>query len=95
MRDLYEDNARPQLVEFRLDLDSSELWLTFSETINASSLMVDEIVLQSRRDGVGTTWRLTAEQLDGSVMVMSGSGVDESGFSSMFTLRAKERAHPM
>ena len=85
VRELYEDFVRPELVEFRLDLDSGELWLTFSETINASSLMVEEIALQSQRDGMGTIWRLTAEQLDGSVMVMSGSGGDESGFSSTFT----------
>ena len=72
VRELYEDFVRPELVEFRLDLDSGELWLTFSETINASSLMVEEIVLQNQRDGMGTIWRLTAEQLDGSIMVMSG-----------------------
>ena len=50
-----EDNTRPVLKEFSLDLDSAlVLVLTFDETVNASSLMVGGILLQqSNNDSIG------------------------------------------
>ena len=54
-----EDSLRPRLLSFELDLDTGELILTFSETINGSSLQVEDIQIQSSRDGVPTTWSLT------------------------------------
>ena len=79
VREFYNDFVSPELLEFTLDLNTGELLLTFSETINASSLQVEEIVLQNTRGGVGTNWTLTAEQLVEEVLVMSGSGLEGSG----------------
>ena len=42
-----EDLVEPQLVSFDLDIDSGELFLTFSETVNVSTLDVAEITLQA------------------------------------------------
>ena len=44
------DTTNPFLLSFDLDLDRSELILTFDETVETSSLMVGEIVLQSARE---------------------------------------------
>ena len=41
------DNIPPQFVSFNLDIDSGELFLTFSETVNVSSLDEMEITLQA------------------------------------------------
>ena len=81
VRTLYEDLLEPELREFSLDLDTGELHLTFSETVNASSLMVAEIVLQSSRSGLGTSWRLTAEETI-EMYTMSGDGSAMSGLGS-------------
>ena len=83
--EFYSDFVQPELRGFSLDLNTGELHLTFSETINASSLQINEIVLQNSRDGAGTNWTLTAEQLTEGVVLMSGSGVDYlvSGLGSM------------
>jgi len=40
------DSVRPELVSFNLDVDSGELFLTFSETVNVSSLNVSQILIQ-------------------------------------------------
>lgn len=41
------DEVSPYLMSFDLDVDSGELFLTFSETVDVSSLDVSEITLQS------------------------------------------------
>ena len=56
----FEDLVRPELVGFEFDLDAGQLVLTFSETINASSLLVEYIQIQSTADGSGTSWQLAA-----------------------------------
>ena len=87
VRDFFNDFVQPVLREFSLDLNTGELHLTFSETINASSLHVNEIVLQNSQEGTGTIWTLTAEQSAAEdLMLMSGSGVEDvvSGLGSMF-----------
>ena len=83
---LYDDFVQPKLREFSLDMNTGELHLTFSETINASSLRVNQIVLQSSRDnGLGSTWTLSAQQTVEEPTFMSGSGVDiVSGLGSVF-----------
>lgn len=53
VRMLHPDTINPDLISFELDLDNGELILTFSETINASSLQVGQIQLQSTIDGMG------------------------------------------
>ena len=40
------DSVRPELVSFNLDVDSGELFLTFSETVNVSTLNVSQLTLQ-------------------------------------------------
>ena len=81
VRELFDDFVRPELREFSLDLNTGELHLTFSETINASSLNVDQIVLLNTQHNTGTNWTLTAEQQ--RTITMSGSG-DDMGLGSMF-----------
>ena len=72
---LYDDFVQPNLREFSLDMNTGELHLTFSETINANSMQVDQIVLQNTRDGLGSTWILTSQQIIDTLDSMSGSGV--------------------
>ena len=85
VRELFDDFVQPELREFSLDMNTGELHLTFSETINASSLQVDQIVLQNSRDGTGTNWTLTAERVIEFPAVTSGSGDDlVSGLGSVF-----------
>ena len=47
---LDEDFTNPELVSFNLDLDSGEIFLTFSETVRASTLIAEEFTLQSSRN---------------------------------------------
>ena len=54
----FEDLVRPSLVGFEFDLDAGELVLTFSETINASSLLVEHVQIQSTAAGNNTSWQL-------------------------------------
>ena len=51
MVDGYErDMTHPQLTAFDLDVDTGKLTLSFSETVNASSLSINEITLQPSED---------------------------------------------
>ena len=42
-----EDTVQPELVSFNLDIDSGDLFLTFSETVNVSTLDVSQLTIQS------------------------------------------------
>ena len=86
----FEDLVRPELVGFEFDLDAGQLVLTFSETINASSLLVEYIQIQSTADSNGTSWQLAAPPRPNITTVVtvaprtgsasgSGSGVLFSG----------------
>ena len=46
------DTTAPTLVHFDFDLDSGILLLTFSETVQGSSLMSDRLILQSANDSI-------------------------------------------
>ncbi len=93
VRVLHRDAINPDLISFELDLDNGELILTFSETINASSLQVGLIQLQSTIDGMVTIWTLTppppvndsnlnSGMGSGQFMLSgSGSGISGSGIS--------------
>ena len=60
-----EDRVDPVLVNFKLDIDSGELTLTFSETVDASTLDVSEIILQSDVASPNNDqWRFTAGSLE-------------------------------
>ena len=74
VRELYEDLVEPELREFSLDMDTGELILTFSETVNASSLRVEEILLQNSGYGLSTSWRLTPKETI-EMYTMSGDRV--------------------
>ena len=45
--EVYPDMTPPQLRNYTLDLDSGEITLTFSESVNATSLQVPQLTLQS------------------------------------------------
>ena len=47
------DTTRPNLVSFDLDLDSDTLTLTFDETINSSSLLVNRLTLRQNKGSSG------------------------------------------
>ena len=65
------DRADPFLLSFDLDLNRRELILTFDETVDTSSLMIQEIIIQNTRD------------LFGGEFIDSGSGSgNESGSGS-------------
>jgi hypothetical protein len=49
------DTAAPTLVAFDLNMNSSDLSLTFSEVVNASSIDVTQIVLQNQRSSLGAS----------------------------------------
>ena len=53
------DTTSPQLESFVLDLDNEELLLTFSETVNVSSLDITAISLQSKVDSSAVSVMLT------------------------------------
>ncbi len=67
------DTTSPRLVNFSLNLTSDRLILTFDETVNASSLRIDQISIQS------TSLTVTADSNSGSG---SGNGSAESGSGS-------------
>ncbi len=47
VRNFTEDDMSPVLVSFDLDLDTAMIYLTFNETVNVSTLVVEEISLQN------------------------------------------------
>ena len=53
---LLPDVTQPELLEFDLDLDSGEVTLLFSETVNASSLNIVSITLQGVRKNINLTY---------------------------------------
>ena len=54
------DSISPSLAAFNLDLNADTLTLEFSETVNAASLNVTQITLQSEQSGVfGQNYTLT------------------------------------
>ena len=55
--EFYGDFVRPQLVNFILDLNSEMLTLTFDESVNAFSINVSQITIQSQRN-LGNSWTL-------------------------------------
>ena len=59
VRNFTQDTTEPYLVDFQLDLNVGELTLTFSETVNASSLDVTQITLLSDLQGAAQRFTLT------------------------------------
>ena len=82
----FEDLVRPELVAFEFDLDAGQLVMSFSETVNASSLQVEYIQIQSTAAGSGTIWQLTPvprPNITTMITVDSGTG-SASGSGSGF-----------
>ena len=78
VRFFYEDTVPPKLVAFDLlDMDSGYIYLTFTEAVNATSLDVSKIAIQSAGNGTGAvSWTLTPLQADeGNVSVGNYSTV--------------------
>ena len=75
------DMARPYLLSFTLDLDLGWLILTFDETVQTSSLMIDEIILQNVRNASNLFYfdEIFSGFGSGSGMVVSGDGYNSSG----------------
>ena len=82
----FEDLVRPRLVAFEFDLDAGELVLTFSETVNASSLQVEYIQIQSTADGSETVWKLTPAPRPNTTITMETRTGSASGSGSGFPL---------
>ena len=81
----YPDLVQPYLLSYWLDLNASQITLTFSEAINASSLLVDQVTLYSEANGSTIYHTLTditeAHSIVGLITdddtnVTSGSGFD-------------------
>ena len=92
-----EDTTDPILVSFDLDLNSGELLLTFDETVNASSLDLTEILLQSTQESIenltrelrltlreDTGFRTTSTQDDSTVITVT-LGFDDMNDIKRFT----------
>ena len=57
--DIQFDNTHPELDSFSFDLNTGTLYLTFSESVNASTLNTTSITIQSNRNGDGYSYVLT------------------------------------
>ena len=55
-----EDSTSPALVSFLFDLDTGSLVLTFSETVDVSSMVLTALRLQSYGEGIGSSYTLTS-----------------------------------
>ena len=75
---LYEDMIPPRLLYFSMDANTGILALTFTETINASSMVVSEITIQASADNTSTKWQLTGGSKPfGSVTESSDAAIIE------------------
>ena len=78
-RPFVSDVTLPELVEYTLDLNLGLLKFLFSETVNASSLQVTEIVLRNQSIGSLVTYRLTGGSVvsdDGTLVQVNISTAD-------------------
>ena len=85
VRTFFEDLVPPRLLSFDLNLDSGQIILTFSEAINASSLQVSSISIQSEKNGTDIiTWVLTSSEQARDLLGLSvlPTGMSGSGSAS-------------
>jgi len=61
-----EDDQRPVLVAFDLDMNTGMIHLTFNETVNTSSLVVEQVTLQSDLFETENTTQLVFDSLSGT-----------------------------
>ena len=81
------DNTRPTLDSFALDMDSANLTLTFSETVNASSLQTNNIILHSTNSTYILTGGLVIDWYS-TIVVMNLNDADFDRIKSMQSLCA-------
>ena len=77
--DVEEDVTPPVLESFDIDLDAGMLVLTFSETVEASSLNATVIALQNEQEAANATYQLTGgtnSVLDSTVISLYFSFID-------------------
>ena len=89
------DTTPPQLDSFSLDMDSSLLYLTFTETIDASSVDVTLSILQevTYYDN-GTNYNLTnsstVSEYDDTVIIVNLAGYDSDNIKAILSLAKSE-----
>jgi len=90
------DTIPPTLTAFDLNMDAKLLKLTFSETVNAASLSLASLTVQSTHTSSSVSWSLsaargsTSSSTNDPVLVVSISASDANGIKSALTL-AKDR----
>ena len=92
--DFTDDDTPPQLVSFDFDLDSNILWLTFDETVNATSISVMEITFTNddTLSIVSTNYTLTEDTVvlmgygDGTVLPLNLSRFDSNELKKLTDL---------
>ena len=72
--DLFPDITLPELDAFELDMNDGKLILTFSETVNGSSLNVSGIVLQSVKNAQVSSLTADPRRLHGGVEITPDCG---------------------
>ena len=87
------DTTAPELVRYSLDMDDGFLSLTFSETVDSSTIAVSDITLLDTErvaDATGS-YKLTdstATTVDGTVVNVTFSNTDFLGIQSQITVGA-------
>ena len=90
-----DDTTPPQLDSFSLDMDSSLLYLTFTETIDASSVDITQFILQEDTyyDN-GTSYNLTnsstVSEYDDTVIIVNLAGYDSDNIKAILSLAKSE-----
>ena len=83
------DTTAPRIVNFSLALDRAEIVLTFSETVDASTLMTSEITLQNAPSNAPSQYTLTGGTVadeDRAVLAIAMSEADINAIQSMGNL---------
>jgi hypothetical protein len=67
-----KDTTAPQLESFSVDLTAETLALTFSETVNRNTLVIENVTLQNTHNALGSsTYQLSAGSMGGSTAIKS------------------------
>jgi len=84
------DGTAPQLLDARLDLSNGTLVLSFSETVNASTLVSSRVVLQNRMSGADSTLALALSQRRVGSALYATEVVIVLSFQELNTLRVQQ-----
>eukprot|EP00117_Sycon_ciliatum_P048414 scpid34370/ scgid34477/ len=93
VRSFVGDVSRPQVNKFDFDLDAGTLTLSFSETVNVSSLQVGQVTLLNARTGATRTHTLSAQSralhADSSTLVLTLGLADLNSLKNLSICTAK------